>query len=190
MVQCNGGGCYTNTTYQLVEKYKKREAELRCEADAARREKEAMEAELHRLTKMMDEEEQRQRLSVFTMLHQMEIGKHARRQEEEERIQRALSVQAVEHQRLMDLEMQKQKEKQLKHQHHMESEELKRKNEEAQHRRRMEMERQRLEKEMQEMSKRCEGTSHKLEEQKRLTRAEIEKMVKESVRKKKNCVIS
>ncbi|XDV12255.1 hypothetical protein PO909_000964, partial [Leuciscus waleckii] len=168
MVQCNGGGCYTNTTYQLVEKYKKREDEL---------------------TKMMDEEEKRQRLSVMFMLHHLEIGKRARRQEEE-RIQRALSFQAAEHQRMMDLERQKQKEEQRKHQRHMESEELKRKNEEAQHRRRLEMERQRLEKEKQEISKKCDATSHKLEEQKRLTGAAVDKIVKERIRQNKTCVIS
>lgn len=38
MVQHNGGECYTNTLYQLLEKYKKREAELQREADATKKE--------------------------------------------------------------------------------------------------------------------------------------------------------
>uniref|UniRef100_A0A8C1WNR6 AIG1-type G domain-containing protein n=1 Tax=Cyprinus carpio TaxID=7962 RepID=A0A8C1WNR6_CYPCA len=104
MVQDNGGGCYTNTAYQLLEQYKKREAKLQQEAEATRKEMKAREAE-------------------------------------ETQTQKALSGQAAEHQKLMELERQKQREEQLKHQHYMENEEIKRKNEESQHRQRTEKER-------------------------------------------------
>ncbi|KAF4116084.1 hypothetical protein G5714_003573 [Onychostoma macrolepis] len=133
MVQDNGGGCYTNSTYQLLEQYKKREAELQRKADAARREMKAREVELQRLIKLMEQEQQCQRLRetqlheqlmehnhiISTMLEHMHIERNERSQEEE-RTQKALGAQAAEHQRMMQLERQKQREEQLKHQHYME----------------------------------------------------------------------
>uniref|UniRef100_A0A671QP65 AIG1-type G domain-containing protein n=1 Tax=Sinocyclocheilus anshuiensis TaxID=1608454 RepID=A0A671QP65_9TELE len=54
MVQDNGGGCYTNSTYQLLEQYKKREAKLQRKAEAARKEMKAREIEFQRLIELTE----------------------------------------------------------------------------------------------------------------------------------------
>ncbi|XP_059401758.1 GTPase IMAP family member 4-like [Carassius carassius] len=175
MVQDNGGGCYTNSTYQLLEQYKRREAELQRKAEAARREMRAREAEFQRLIELMEQKQQCYVLSI-----------NRNERQEEERMQKALRAQAAEHQKLMELERQKQREEQLKHEQYMEKEKLKRKNEESHHRQRMETERQRLEKEKQEMSK----TILQLEQQKQKRETEMQEFLREKVRKKKHCIIS
>lgn len=175
MVQDNGGGCYTNSTYKLLEQYKGREAELQWKAEAARREMRAREAEFQRLIELMEQKQQ----------YYESINRNERRQEEE-RMQKALRAQAAEHQKLMKLERQKLREERLKHQHYMEREELKRENEESYHRQRMEMEMQRLEKEKQEMSKNI----LQLEQQKQMREAEKQELLREKIRKRKDCIIS
>ncbi|XP_050957777.1 GTPase IMAP family member 4 [Labeo rohita] len=203
MVRRNGGGCYTNSTYQLLEQYKEREAELQRKAEAARREMKARDAELQRLIRYVEQEQQRQSLRekqlqeqlmenshiMSTTLERIQIEKNKRKQEEE-RTQKALRAQAAEHQRLMKLERQKQREEQLKHQRYMDNKELKRKNEEFQHKQRMEMERQRFEQEKLEISKRYEETMFQLEQQKQKKEAEMQQFLMEKIRKKKNCIIS
>uniref|UniRef100_A0A9J8BCN9 AIG1-type G domain-containing protein n=2 Tax=Cyprinus carpio TaxID=7962 RepID=A0A9J8BCN9_CYPCA len=203
MVQDNGGGCYTNTTYQLLEQYKKREAKLQQKAEATRKEMKAREPEFQRLIKLIELEQQCQSLRetqlheqltkqnhmIVTMLEHMQTERNERRQEVE-RTQKALSGQAAEHQKLMELERQKQREEQLKHQQYMENEEIKRKNEESQHRQRTEKEWQRLEKEKQEMSKRYEKTILQLEQQKQMRDTEMLELLKEKMRKTKTCIIS
>ncbi|XP_026108778.1 GTPase IMAP family member 4-like [Carassius auratus] len=199
MVQDNGGGCYTNSTYQLLEQYKRRETELQRKAEAASREMRAREAEFQRLINLMQQEQQRlslretqlheqmtkNNLIMVTMLEHMQIERHEWRQEEE-RTQKALHAQAAEHQKLMELERQKQREEQLKHQQYMEKEKLKRKNEASHHSQRMETERQRFEREKQEISK----TILQLEQQKQRREAETQEWLRENIRKKKNCIIS
>ncbi|XP_073712786.1 GTPase IMAP family member 7-like [Misgurnus anguillicaudatus] len=49
MVKSNNGQCFSNTTYQLLQKYKTREAELKEQIQAAEREKRAKKAELKKL---------------------------------------------------------------------------------------------------------------------------------------------
>ncbi len=200
MVQDNGGGCYTNSTYQLLEQYKKREAELQRKAEAARKEMKAREVEFQRMIKLMEQEQQRQSLRetqlheqlteqnhiIVTMLEHMQIERNKRRPEEK-RTQKALSAQDAGHQKLMELERQKQREEQLKHERYMENKELKRKNEE--HRQRMEKERQWFEKEQQKMSKGYEKLILQLEQQKQM-QAEMHKLLMEENRKKKKCIIS
>ncbi|XP_073688645.1 GTPase IMAP family member 7-like [Garra rufa] len=195
MVQHNGGEFYTNSTYQLLKQYKKREAELQQKADAARREMNVREVELQRLIKNAEQEHQRQSEHLMeqshvisTMLEHMKM-KERNEKKKEEMTQKALSAQAAEHQRMMELERQKQREEQLKHQQYTENRELKRKNEEFQHRQRMEMERQRqrFEQEKLEMSKRYKETILQLEHQRQKKEAEIQKLVME---KQKKCIIS
>lgn len=107
MVQHNGGECYTNSTYQLLEKYKKREA------DANKKEMQAREAEFKRRVQLMEQEQQHQRLRetepqgqlsqiytvnvMTTWLVQMQIDENARKERENER---------HEHRRRMESEMQ------------------------------------------------------------------------------------
>ncbi|XP_073669851.1 GTPase IMAP family member 8-like [Paramisgurnus dabryanus] len=49
MVKSNNGQCFSNTTYQLLQKYKTREAELKEQIQAAEREKRAKKAEFKKL---------------------------------------------------------------------------------------------------------------------------------------------
>ncbi|XP_065108621.1 GTPase IMAP family member 8-like [Paramisgurnus dabryanus] len=51
MVKTNNGQCFSNTTYQLLQKYKTREAELKEQIQAAEREKQAKEEKLKELVK-------------------------------------------------------------------------------------------------------------------------------------------
>ncbi|KAL1278186.1 hypothetical protein QQF64_024859 [Cirrhinus molitorella] len=139
ILQQNGGGCYTNSTYQLLEQYKKREAELQRKAKAARRGMEAREAELQRLIRYVEQEQQRQSLREAQLHEQLMEQSHV--------MSTMLELMQIERNRnkewMVELKTQKQEEEQLKHQLYMENKELKRKNEEFQHRQRMEMERQR-----------------------------------------------
>lgn len=59
MVQDNGGGCNTNSTYQVLEQYKKREAELQRKAEAARKEMKAREVEFQRLIELIKQKLER-----------------------------------------------------------------------------------------------------------------------------------
>ncbi|XP_067283352.1 GTPase IMAP family member 8-like [Pseudorasbora parva] len=182
MVKHNGGECYTNSTYQLLEKYKKREAELQQKADATKKEMKIREADLQRRIKLMEQEQQCQRLrethlreqlsqqetnsanAIFSLLEQMHIDENVRKQEERRR------------------------EDWLSYQRRIQEEETRRKNETHEHRRRMERERQRFEQEKQEILK-YEERILKLKEQTRQAEAEREGMLKKNIKKSK-CIIS
>lgn len=62
MVQENGGNCYTNTTYQLLDTYKKKEAEIQKQIRSTEREMQMKEAEFQWKMVLMQQEQQRQKM--------------------------------------------------------------------------------------------------------------------------------
>uniref|UniRef100_A0A3B1JNI0 AIG1-type G domain-containing protein n=1 Tax=Astyanax mexicanus TaxID=7994 RepID=A0A3B1JNI0_ASTMX len=57
MVTENGGGCYTNVTYQLLENYKKKEAEMQNKIQALEKELKLRIAELDKKEKLMQQDQ-------------------------------------------------------------------------------------------------------------------------------------
>ncbi|XP_034165846.1 GTPase IMAP family member 4 isoform X2 [Pangasianodon hypophthalmus] len=62
MVQGNGGNCYTNTTYQLLDTYKRKEAEIQKQIRSAEREMQMKEAEFRWKMVLMQQEQQQQKM--------------------------------------------------------------------------------------------------------------------------------
>ncbi|XP_055050819.2 GTPase IMAP family member 7-like [Misgurnus anguillicaudatus] len=78
MVKSNNGQCFSNTTYQLLQKYKTREAELKEQIQAAEREKRAKKAELKKLV----EENQHYKKREAELQHQLQQQQQQIQQQE------------------------------------------------------------------------------------------------------------
>ncbi|XP_043086781.1 GTPase IMAP family member 4-like [Puntigrus tetrazona] len=210
MVKENGGECYTNTTYQLLDTYKKREVELQKEAEATRKEMQTREAELQRRINLMEQEQQRQKLRearlvqqlrkneiesviggavMVSLLEQMQIEENERRQQDKQEKETALSALATEHRLKMSAERQQQRADKFRYQRRIQEEELRRRNEERENIRRMESEKQRFSQEKQDILRKYKARIHMLEEQNRKAEADKEEMLKNSF-KKTSCIIS
>ncbi|XP_039536290.1 GTPase IMAP family member 4-like [Pimephales promelas] len=190
MVQHNGGECYTNSTYQLMEKYKKREAELELEARATQKKIQAREAELQRRIQTMEQEQQRQKLREAQLREQL-------RQKETDDVrggsvvvslleQMQISAKAAEHQQKINAERQKQRDDRLGR---LQGEETRRQNEEFAQRCRIGSERKNFEREKKDIARSYRARILELEEQKKQAEAEREEMLKKHL-KKARCIIS
>lgn len=62
MVQENGGNCYTNTTYQLLDMYKRKEAEIQKQIRSVKREMQMKEAKFQWKMALMQQEQQQQEM--------------------------------------------------------------------------------------------------------------------------------
>lgn len=62
MVRGNGGKCYTNTTYQLLDTYKKKEAEIQKQIRSVEREMQMKEAEFQWKMVLMQQEQKQQKM--------------------------------------------------------------------------------------------------------------------------------
>ncbi|XP_072549684.1 GTPase IMAP family member 4-like [Salminus brasiliensis] len=117
MVQQNGGGCFTNITYQLLENYKIREAEMQKKIQSIEKEVELKMEELLQKQQLMEEEREQQKqkeaemqrrvmkmeiqravegVLVVGMLEQMQIEEQERQREAQ---QRALMLERRERER-------------------------------------------------------------------------------------------
>ncbi|XP_072549137.1 GTPase IMAP family member 4-like [Salminus brasiliensis] len=120
MVQQNGGGCFTNVTYQLLENYKRRKAEMQKKIQSVEKEVELKMEELLQKQQLMDEEREQLRAdlqknmmqtqlkrvmtgALVEMLERMAIAQHQRADE----VNRVAEQQRREiHQRKMEEERQ------------------------------------------------------------------------------------
>ncbi|XP_036416630.1 GTPase IMAP family member 9-like [Colossoma macropomum] len=89
MLQHNGGTYYTNTTYQLLELYKKKEAEIQKKMRNVEREMQMKEAEFQWKMALMQQEQQRQRLKESELRGQL-LESEIRRSREEAALVAAL----------------------------------------------------------------------------------------------------
>lgn len=89
MVQENGGNCYTNTTYQLLDTYKKKEAEIQKQIRSVEREMQMKEAEFQWKMVLMQQEQQRQKMREAELKAQL-LESEIRRAREEATLVSAL----------------------------------------------------------------------------------------------------
>ncbi|TRY59951.1 hypothetical protein DNTS_017609 [Danionella cerebrum] len=127
MVFANGGGCYTNTTYQLLKDYKRLEAEL----EENKKEMQSRDAEHERRISALEQriefreaekpspgETKFSVLAMVSFLEQVQLNENK---------QKALTAQAARQKQILDLERQKLKDEQIKLQHQAQDEEKRRK---------------------------------------------------------------
>lgn len=217
MVQGNGGKCYTNTTYQLLDKYKRKEAEIQKHISSMEREIQIKEADFEWKMAVMQQEQQRQKTreselkaqllkseikqareeaTLVTALEslKMELQQEKERRSTEEVQQMLGSTQAKtltkEQQKMMRAEDEKQQAEWRMHQLRMEEEELKRKITESQHKQCMEEEREKLEQERHNMLREFSEKMDELHKQEQQTRKAKEEWLRRNIRRTSCCSVA
>ncbi|KAI4872604.1 hypothetical protein NFI96_005706 [Prochilodus magdalenae] len=215
MVQHNGGSCYTNTTYQLLETYKKKEAEIQKKMRSVEREMQMKEAEFQWKVTLMQKEQQRQRLKEAELRGQL-LESEIRRAREEATLVAALEdirlelVQeeqkrraAEEAQQMLEKSAEEQQRRELEyaehlrkmeewtvHQQRMQEEEQERKMAESEHKQSMEDERQKIEQERLDMLKEYKDKMTELQHQEQQIKSEMEERLRKNIRKHLCCSIA
>lgn len=190
MVRNNGGSCYTNTTYQLLETHKRKEAEIHKKMRSIEREMQMKEAEFHWKVVLMQREQQRQRLKESQLREQLVEGEIKRAREEAKLV---AALEEVKNELVQEEQKRKAAEEaQQLFQAQKSAEELEqnRVEEWTMHQRRMEEERQRIEKERLDMLKEYREKMAELEFQEQQIQAEKEEWIGGSLRRSPCCSIA
>lgn len=199
MVRGNGGNCYTNTTYQLLDKYKRKEAEIQKQIKSIKRELQVKEVEFQWKITLMQQEQQQQKMREAELKGQL-LESEVKRAREEATLITALKklkielVQEEERRRSAEEAQQKlesvqakmlkeQQKRELEHQKKMQMDQKKQQEEQKMHQLRMEQEE--LKRQISEFTKKMS----ELQKQEQQAREEKEAWLKRSIRKMSCCTI-
>ncbi|XP_072549138.1 GTPase IMAP family member 8-like [Salminus brasiliensis] len=212
MVQQNGGGCFTNATYQLLENYKRKEAEMQKKIQVLQKKVEeefqGQDQEYPRFTLAQLREKKKYRNplkaneqdedSLVRMLPKVVIDSEV--QENQQRAATEADRVAMErerkereyaaHERRMQIMESEQRAEQLRHRMRMEEEALKWKMAESQHACRMQEERQKTENEKIQIFKDHQAEKSHFEREIQKLKAEKEDFLRLSIKSKPKCSIS
>ncbi|KAG9264150.1 GTPase IMAP family member 8-like, partial [Astyanax mexicanus] len=177
MVTDNGGGCYTNVTYQLLENYKTKEAEMQKRIQALEKEVKLKMAELDKKEKLMQQEREEQQQK------EEELKEHILKSELKRAFEGALLVGMMEQ---MALEDQKRQQEVQQRAGLMEVNRL------LLEQQRRQLNQQRMQDEMQRVRvlRQHHADVRQLERQMQQTQGEKKDHLKKSVRKDSECTIS
>ncbi|XP_049323822.1 GTPase IMAP family member 7-like [Astyanax mexicanus] len=166
MVTENGGGCYTNVTYQLLEDYKKKEAEMQNKIQALEKELKLRISELGKKEKLIQQEREEQQQK------EAELKEHIVKSELKRVVEGAALVGMMEH---MAIEDQKRQQEAQCHRLLLEQQ-------------RRELRQQRMQDEMRVRVLR----QHQADAQRQMQQTEREKKdhLKKSVKKDSDCCVS
>ncbi|XP_072549139.1 GTPase IMAP family member 4-like [Salminus brasiliensis] len=205
MVRNNGGGCYTNLTYQLLDNYKKKEGEIRKKMRSMEREMQRKEAEFQWKVAVMEREQQRQRVKEAELRGQLLESEIKRAREEAmlvaaleevrvELVQEEQRRKAAEQEQQMFASAQAQKladqeSREVVHHRKMQEEKQNEDCEKKEEQKKMEEERLRIEKERLEMLQEYKEKMIELEHQETQIKAEKEDCLRRNIRKYVCCSI-
>ncbi|XP_060758442.1 GTPase IMAP family member 4-like [Neoarius graeffei] len=192
MVRENGGNCYTNTTYQLLDMYKRKEAEIQKQIRSVKREMQMKEAKFQWKMALMQHEQQQQKMREAELKGQLLESKIKWAREEAalitalENLKMEL-VQEENRRRAAEEAQQMSESTQVKM---LAEEQQKHELEYAEHQEKMQEKREKLEQERRDTLREFMETMNKLHEQEQQTKEEKEEWLRKDIKRTSWCSIT